>query len=65
MAGCSTSKQTLCWKCKNAVPSADGTYGCNWSRSLQPVEGWEATPSPHNSFHIINCPEFIPDDPQL
>ena len=33
---------TLCWFCVNAVPSEEGGAGCSWSRSGEPVKGWEA-----------------------
>ena len=33
---------TLCWECKNAVPSGGGENGCNWSVNGQPVIGWKA-----------------------
>ena len=36
---------TLCWKCKNAVPSKDGTVGCSWMIDLIPVKGWDARQS--------------------
>jgi predicted nucleic acid-binding Zn ribbon protein len=47
--------ETLCWTCQNACG------GCSWSRSFEPVEGWEAKPSA-DSFFVINCPQFIPDE---
>lgn len=46
---------SLCWDCQNAC------CGCSWSRSFEPVEGWEARPS-GDSFFVINCPQFIPDE---
>jgi predicted nucleic acid-binding Zn ribbon protein len=46
---------SLCWDCQNACG------GCSWSRSFEPVEGWEAKPS-EDSFFVINCPQFIPDE---
>ena len=63
-------QQTICWNCQNAVP--DGSLGCNWSRELEPVDGWEAieTFTAHyeggkrrdvRSALVIRCPEFIPD----
>lgn len=60
--------QSLCWDCQNACG------GCSWSRSFTPVEGWEARPTkikliPNkegleytDSYHVISCPEFIPDE---
>lgn len=35
-------EQTICWDCQKA------TGGCSWSKSLTPVEGWEATLTPIN-----------------
>lgn len=61
---------TICWKCKNAVPTA--TCGCSWSRSFVPVDGWIA--EKHNvkqsngrdgvydTYRVIRCPEFQKDD---
>lgn len=49
----------ICWWCAKAVG------GCNWSRYLEPVDGWEAIPTKilgygglHDSFKILRCPEF-------
>lgn len=64
---------TICWDCKNAVPTADGKYGCPWSREAKPVDGWEAKPTQHkdhyprgfrvvNSFNVRKCPKFIHDE---
>lgn len=64
---------SICWKCRNAVPA--GRYGCSWSRSFHPVEGWDAKPTlikntshrkglgmtHSNSFRVRKCPRFIPD----
>lgn len=52
---------TLCWGCLNAVP--DNAHGCSWSRSLTPVDGWEARPSIKNSdaWFVKACPKFMPD----
>ena len=36
----SPGKDTLCWRCANAVPTED--TGCLWSREFKPVEGWDA-----------------------
>lgn len=52
-------KDTLCWTCQNY------SGGCSWSRSFTPVEGWEARPTKNeqtDSYHVISCPEFIPDE---
>lgn len=62
--------RTLCWECRNAVP--DGKRGCNWSRHLDPVEGWDAVetsviridgghPKRIMSALVLGCPEFVPD----
>lgn len=53
-----------CWTCQNACG------GCSWSSELKPVEGWKAKPTKikceegrySGSYHIIYCPEYIPDD---
>lgn len=66
-----TKKSSICWKCKNAVPSA--STGCSWSRAFQPVEGWTAerkhTPKANGStgevretYCVTACPEFRKDD---
>ena len=59
-------RETLCWKCQNAVPDKKKGTGCSWSISLKPVEGWTAQAvqiklyenktSP--SFIVIACPMF-------
>lgn len=63
--------QTLCWQCKNAVPSIVKNRGCNWSRKLEPVEGWDAEETvvgairdmdKAKGFRVISCPEFIDDN---
>lgn len=36
---------SLCQFCENSVPSIYKEQGCSWSRFLQPVEGWKATPT--------------------
>ena len=45
---------SLCWSCKNAVPTAvqdprtgerKYTQGCAWSIHRQPVKGWDAEKS--------------------
>lgn len=63
--------ETLCWSCKNAVPNSQ--YGCCWSRSLQPVDGWDAMPTVSYysngdkyryktpSYKVISCPHYITD----
>lgn len=64
---------TLCWSCDNACG------GCSWSRSLTPVEGWDAerrdvliqheNKNGHwskyeESYIVYGCPEFVPDRPR-
>ena len=60
---------SLCWDCQNACG------GCNWSRSLKSVEGWnvEVKKIQHKangrttfdeSCRVISCPEYIPDEPR-
>ena len=51
---------TLCWSCSKACGE------CSWSRSLTPVEGWEAEEvsrsTNHNefpSYKVLECPEYI------
>ena len=46
--------QTLCWKCRNAVPQ--GKYRCSWSLTIGkiPVKGAEM-----KGRRVISCPEFI------
>lgn len=58
--------ETLCWRCDNAYG------GCAWSRSFEPVKGWEAIPhvlkmhGPRGegaeSFLVISCPQFKLDE---
>ena len=49
----------LCWHCQKACG------GCSWSRSLIPVDGWEAkevdlvTYEGLKSYKVIECPEFV------
>lgn len=62
-----SSKQTLCWRCKNSVPDRYGERGCPWSRKRQPVEGWTAQErrlkvSNHltvTSYNVRECPLFV------
>ena len=57
--------ETLCWKCKRALP----TYGCEWADNFEPVKGWNAIPTKlkngYNSFIdsyiVIECPKFEQD----
>ena len=58
--------ETLCWICSNACGN------CSWSRSLTPVEGWEAKPIKIkgnfyigeilDSYIVKRCPEFKEDE---
>ena len=60
---------SLCWRCRNAVPSPTEFTGCSWSRRYQPVEGWTAEQTAilvgaaehrrlEPSYRVIRCPEF-------
>lgn len=58
-----TKKPSICWKCKNAVPSA--STGCSWSCRFVPVEGWTAekhqqkqSGSVYETYCVISCPLF-------
>ncbi|MBR1749995.1 MAG: hypothetical protein IJ740_18865 [Ruminococcus sp.] len=67
-------KHTLCWRCRNAVPKPDDKggflYGCEWSISRRPVEGWIAKKgvvkayTELRSYLVIRCPKFIKDPPR-
>lgn len=63
---------SLCWDCRNAVPDSKRGCGCNWSRSFEPVPGWEAAERVSvrieggceravRSALVIKCPQFKPD----
>lgn len=59
----SKQKETLCWSCKNAVPSKKA--GCSWSEKFEPVEGWIADKTFTKcvsdncpSYFVRKCPEF-------
>lgn len=63
-------KDTLCWYCKNSVPDKSGKVGCNWSRFLLPLPGWDAEKVTINnmynhrkcvrkSYIVKGCPEFV------
>jgi hypothetical protein len=64
-----TSSQ-LCWTCVNAVPSTEAGTGCEWSRFLEPVPGWEAKKVKSGSgldgttYSISECPKYKPDPPR-
>lgn len=47
--------ETLCWDCRKF------SGGCPWSKSFQPVEGWDAIPreiGTTDSFCVKACPLF-------
>lgn len=66
---------SLCWQCKNAVPTAifdkrsgERKYiqGCAWSIHRQRVKGWDAEQSEMKvndricpTYYVKECPEFI------
>lgn len=59
------SKQTICWKCKHAVPAIhNGRYvkGCEWSIYRACVPGWEADELPYGpgkkTYNVRSCPKF-------
>ena len=75
MASCGQYKNiSLCWFCKNAVPTAitdkrtnEKRYiqGCPWSIYTQPVPGWIADKSimkvnghERVTYYVYNCPLF-------
>lgn len=66
-----TKKPSICWKCKNAVPSASS--GRSWSRAFQPVEGWTeerkhtakgngSTEDVYETYCVTACPEYRKND---
>lgn len=60
--------QQPCWTCRNAVPSADGRHGCEWSEELRPVPGWDAElitkPGLGILWAIRSCPKYSQDPPR-
>lgn len=63
------NKESQCWNCRNAVPNPEKGYGCNWSRSRQPVPGWETIDRlrlPDDGYSTVvkwghkvcRCPEY-------
>lgn len=66
---------SLCWSCKNAVPTAvqdprtgerKYTQGCAWSIYRQPVKGWDAEKSEMKvndricpTYYVNDCPEYV------
>lgn len=61
-------EKTLCWECRNAVPSAVTGRGCEWSKWLQPVPGWTAEGVKRatlgDTWIVHACPKYIPDRPR-
>lgn len=61
-------EKTLCWECRNAVPSRRTGQGCAWSRAFQPVPGWIAEgiyrPVLGDTWTVKACPKYIPDRPR-
>lgn len=63
-----SSRQSICWDCANAVPDPETGRGCSWSRRFEPVDGWlarradlrrpEGEGGPVESYCVIDCPEF-------
>ena len=54
--------ETLCWTCQNAFG------GCNWSKNLEPVEGWTVKETvrtearkPIPGVLVLSCPKYIQD----
>ena len=66
-------EQTLCWDCGNAVPCADGKFGCSWSRNFEPVPGWTAEKhfkkyiydQEIETYRVIECPEFTAEHKKI
>lgn len=65
---------TLCEQCQKAVPHGD--FGCSWSQEFVPVSGWTAVPTlivdngddeeiEFSSYCVMECPEFIADEPRI
>lgn len=58
--------KTICWNCKNCVPSVEKKQGCEWSEHLKPVPGWDAvrhkltvsTGRSVISYMVRSCPKF-------
>lgn len=69
----SSIEKTLCWDCGNAVPSADGKFGCSWSRNFEPVDGWKAEKhfkkyiydQEIETYRVIECPEFTSEHKKI
>lgn len=65
MFHCFQKNDQLCWTCLHAVPSGDGQHGCSWSKKLEPVPDWVATPTRRvecgivvHSYRIHACPQY-------
>lgn len=69
--GSSYRGTTLCWLCRNAVPSPELGTGCSWSMDGKPVDGWDAhrrdvhgykdgklTAGAIESYRVRLCPKF-------
>lgn len=52
-------KETLCWRCKNAVPDKKKGTGCSWSKSFEPVEGWDAKEVQIKLYEGKSCTSYI------
>lgn len=55
------SPETLCWKCRNAVPNSQTGAGCEWSKGFCPVPGWTAELHECDgieSYRVLSCPKF-------
>ena len=53
------NSRTICWDCRCST-----TGECEWSRSLQPVDGWVAEKKnlkgvEGGSYIVRECPEFV------
>ena len=67
-------KETMCWSCAHAVPTA--TRGCEWSRDGEPVPWWTATDTSEKFdrykcgkkgkyYNVRECPKYLPEEPAL
>lgn len=62
-------QSTICFNCKNSCPNPSKGIGCEWSRDLHPVPGWEAIRkdirpniigrTPLVSYVVVSCPKFV------
>lgn len=63
-------KESLCWSCRNAVPSRARGTGCSWSEGFVPVAGWCAFAHTLDngegrtteSYCVAQCPRFCADE---